>query len=67
MGNNAKFMINGDPGQIDLPKNIKSGLKMAVELLKDIEGISIVYLDDKDVIRHKLVKEIINAYRQYRT
>ncbi|MCB0374499.1 MAG: PhoH family protein [Sinomicrobium sp.] len=63
MGKNAKFIITGDPGQIDLPRRIISGLKEALLILKDIEGIGIVYLDDKDVIRHRLVKQIINAYK----
>ena len=62
MGNNAKFMINGDPGQIDLPKKITSGLREAVGILKNIEGIQIVYLDETDVIRHQVVKRIIKAY-----
>ena len=62
MGNNAKFMINGDPGQIDLPKKVVSGLKEAIGILKNVEGIQIVYLDDSDVIRHQVVKRIIKAY-----
>jgi len=60
MGKNAKFVITGDPGQIDLPRRIISGLK---EALKNIQGIEMIYLDDKDVIRHKLVKKIIDAYK----
>ncbi len=63
MGKNAKFMITGDPGQIDLPRRIISGLKEALLILKDIDGIQIVYLDDKDVIRHQLVKKVIDAYK----
>ena len=63
MGNNAKFMINGDPGQIDLPYGTRSGLKEANDILKDIDGIKIIYLDDSDVIRHRVVKKIINAYK----
>ena len=62
MGNNAKFMINGDPGQIDLPKKVISGLKEAIGILKNVEGIQIVYLDESDVIRHQVVKRIIKAY-----
>ncbi len=65
MGKNAKFMITGDPGQIDLPRRISSGLKEALLILKDIKGVGIVYLDDKDVIRHRLVKEVIAAYRKF--
>jgi phosphate starvation-inducible PhoH-like protein len=63
MGKNAKFIITGDPGQIDLPKRQVSGIKEAMLTLKDIKGIAFVYLDDKDVIRHRLVKEIISAYK----
>jgi phosphate starvation-inducible PhoH-like protein len=63
MGKNAKFIINGDPGQIDLPRRQVSGLKEAMLTLKEISGISFVILDDKDVVRHKLVKDIISAYK----
>ncbi|EDM44788.1 phosphate starvation-inducible protein, PhoH [unidentified eubacterium SCB49] len=63
MGKNAKFMITGDPGQIDLPRRVISGLKEALLILKDVEGVGIVFLDDKDVIRHKLVKKVIAAYK----
>lgn len=63
MGKNAKFMITGDPGQIDLPRRVTSGLKEALLVLKDVDGVGMVYLDDKDVIRHKLVKKIIKAYK----
>ena len=63
MGKNAKFMITGDPGQIDLPRRMISGLKEALLILKNSEGIGIIYLDDKDVIRHPLVKKVINAYK----
>ena len=63
MGKHAKFMITGDPGQIDLPRRVTSGLKEALLVLKDVKGIGIIYLDDKDVIRHKLVKSVIAAYK----
>ena len=63
MGKSAKFMLTGDPGQIDLPRRTISGLKEALLILKDVEGVGIIYLDDKDVIRHKLVKKIIAAYK----
>lgn len=63
MGNNAKFMINGDPGQIDLPRKITSGLNEAKNILKNVDGIKIVNLDENDVIRHEVVKKIINAYK----
>ena len=64
MGKSAKFMITGDPGQIDLPRRQVSGLKEAMLVLKDIEGISIIYLDDKDIVRHRLVKKVIDAYKR---
>jgi len=63
MGKHAKFIITGDPGQIDLPKKQISGLKEALVNLKSVSGISFVYLDDKDVMRHTLVKEIIKAFK----
>ncbi|MDG1423363.1 MAG: PhoH family protein, partial [Flavobacteriaceae bacterium] len=67
MGKHAKFVINGDPGQIDLPRKQISGLKESLLALKDIEGIAQIYLDDKDVIRHRLVKSIISAYKGIET
>ncbi len=63
MGLHAKFIITGDPGQIDLPKRTVSGLKEALLILKETKGIEMIYLDDRDVIRHSLVKKIIDAYR----
>ncbi|MEP5254978.1 MULTISPECIES: PhoH family protein [Winogradskyella] len=63
MGKNAKFLLTGDPGQVDLPRRTISGLKEALLVLKNVEGIGIIYLDDKDVIRHKLVKKVIAAYK----
>lgn len=63
MGKNAKFIITGDPGQVDLPRRTISGLKEALLVLKDVEGIGIIYLDDKDIVRHRLVKKIIDAYK----
>lgn len=63
MGKHAKFIITGDPGQIDLPRKQVSGLKEAILTLKDTKGIEMVYLDENDVIRHKLVKKIISAYK----
>ena len=63
MGKNAKFLINGDPGQIDLPGRIKSGIKEALLILKETDGIEIVRLNDGDIIRNTLVKRIINAYK----
>jgi phosphate starvation-inducible PhoH-like protein len=63
MGKNAKFMITGDPGQVDLPRRTISGLKEAILILKDVDGVGIIYLDDKDIVRHRLVKKIIEAYK----
>lgn len=67
MGVHAKFIITGDPGQIDLPRKQISGLKQALLALKDINGIAQVYLDDKDVVRHRLIKKIIKAYKSIET
>ncbi|MCX7550384.1 PhoH family protein [Xanthomarina sp. F2636L] len=63
MGKDAKFLLTGDPGQVDLPRRTISGLKEALLILKNVEGVGMVFLDDKDVIRHKLVKKVIEAYR----
>jgi len=63
MGKSAKFIITGDPGQIDLPRKQVSGLKESLLALKDIRGIDMVYLDENDVVRHRLVKKIISAYK----
>lgn len=62
MGRNAKFIITGDITQIDLPRHQQSGLVQATRILEGIKGISIVQLDNSDVIRHKLVTKIIRAY-----
>lgn len=67
MGKSAKFIITGDPGQIDLPRKQVSGLKESLLALKDINGIAQVFLDDKDVVRHKLVRSIISAYKSIET
>ena len=64
MGWNTKMIITGDTSQIDLPKTQKSGLIEALEILKDIPGIGIVRLGQKDIVRHKLVTRIVNAYEQ---
>ncbi len=64
MGQNAKFIITGDTTQVDLPKNQKSGLMEAINILKDVKDIAFITLNEKDVIRHRLVKDIINAYGQ---
>jgi phosphate starvation-inducible PhoH-like protein len=65
MGKNARFIVTGDITQIDLPRRQKSGLIEGMEILKNIDGISIVYFDKRDIIRHELVKQIVEAYSQY--
>ncbi len=67
MGRSARFIITGDHTQIDLPKNQRSGLIMAVNRLKKVEGIGVVELTANDVIRHKLVKRIIMAFEDEKT
>ena len=64
MGKNTKFIITGDPGQIDLPRRVISGLKEALLILSDIKGIDVIQLDGRDVIRHPLVKKVIDAYKK---
>jgi phosphate starvation-inducible PhoH-like protein len=65
MGPNSKVIITGDQTQVDLPKRQKSGLKESLHVLRDVKGIGIVNLSGKDVIRHKLVKSIIDAYDRH--
>jgi phosphate starvation-inducible PhoH-like protein len=62
IGPNSKCIITGDPTQIDLPRSQESGLGVALRILKDINGISQVHLNESDVVRHRLVREIIKAY-----
>jgi phosphate starvation-inducible PhoH-like protein len=64
IGANAKAIITGDLTQIDLPKNQKSGLAKALYILKGIDGIAHIELDEEDVVRHRLVKAIIRAYEK---
>ncbi len=64
MGKSSKFFVTGDITQIDLPRSQASGLKQAERLLKNIPGIDFIYLDEKDVVRHKLVTRIIKAYSE---
>ena len=64
MGTNAKFLITGDPGQIDLPRKLASGLKEALSILNKVKGIAIITLNDKDIIRNKIVKKVIEAYNK---
>jgi phosphate starvation-inducible PhoH-like protein len=64
MGKNSKFIITGDITQIDLPKKTSSGLVKALNILKNIHGISMIEFDTRDIIRHPLVKYIVNAYEE---
>jgi len=65
LGPNSKAIINGDVTQIDLPKKENSGLIQVEKILQGIEGVSFVYFNKSDVVRHRLVKEIINAYEKF--
>jgi phosphate starvation-inducible PhoH-like protein len=64
MGRNAKFVITGDVTQVDLPDRQPSGLMPAVHMLRNIEGISVIELDEKDVIRHELVTRVLGAFKE---
>lgn len=64
IGANSKCIITGDPTQIDLPPKVKSGLNTALKILEPIDGISTIKLNESDVVRHRLVKEIIKAYEK---
>ena len=65
MGMNTKMVITGDLTQIDLPREQRSGLKEALKILDGVEGIGVVHLAQKDIVRHKLVTRIVNAYDAY--
>ena len=65
MGHNTKMIITGDITQIDLPRSVRSGLIEAMQVLKDVKGISFIEMTDKDIVRHKLVTRIVNAYKDY--
>jgi phosphate starvation-inducible PhoH-like protein len=62
MGTNSKIIVTGDMTQTDLPRTVRSGLTDAVHRLRNVEGLSIVYLDQSDIVRHPLVTRIVNAY-----
>ena len=64
MGKNAKFIVTGDLTQIDLPNKSNSGLSYALNILKEIDEISIIHFDNRDIIRHRLVKSIVDAYNK---
>ena len=65
MGINTKMIITGDMTQIDLPKGVRSGLREACSILKGIQGISFIEMNEKDIVRHNLVTRIVNAYNKY--
>jgi phosphate starvation-inducible protein PhoH and related proteins len=65
MGPNAKFIVNGDITQIDLPNRNMSGLVQAMKILNRIDGISMIEFNEKDIVRHKLVRDIVNAYNRF--
>jgi phosphate starvation-inducible PhoH-like protein len=62
MGNNTKMIITGDCSQVDLPRGVRSGLTDALETLFDVKGIGFIHMDKKDIVRHKLVSRIVEAY-----
>ncbi len=62
MGPESKMIVTGDRSQVDLPRGQSSGLKEAVKILDNVKGIAIIELTEKDVVRHRLVKDIIEAY-----
>ncbi|MBN1638261.1 MAG: PhoH family protein [Ignavibacteriales bacterium] len=66
LGPNSKAIITGDITQVDLPRNVTSGLIQVQEILKNVDGVSFIYFDKGDVVRHKLVKQIIDAYEQFK-
>ena len=65
MGTNTKMIVTGDLTQIDLPREQKSGLRVALDILRNVKGIATVQFDQKDIVRHKLVTRIVNAYEAY--
>jgi phosphate starvation-inducible protein PhoH and related proteins len=66
LGVNSRAIVNGDITQVDLPSKPQSGLIEIQRVLKNVEGIAFVYLDRKDVVRHRLVRDIIHAYDEHK-
>ena len=62
LGENSRLVVTGDPTQVDLPRGERSGLKDAVAILRGVEGVSFVYFSDVDVVRHRLVSKVLQAY-----
>ena len=67
LGFGSKAVVTGDITQIDLPNPKLSGMVEALKIVREIDGIGIIYFDDKDVVRHKLVQQIVKAYDAYST
>ncbi len=65
MGQNTKMIVTGDMTQIDLPRSVRSGLAEAMQVLEKVKGISMIKMNDKDIVRHRLVTRIVNAYDAY--
>ena len=65
LGHGSKAVITGDITQIDLPDGKKSGLRSVIKILKDIEGIGFMFFEKRDIVRHKLVQDIIKAYEEH--
>ena len=65
MGWNTKMIITGDLTQVDLPRGQKSGLLQAMEILEGTKGLAVIHMDDKDIVRHKLVTRIVNKFQEY--
>jgi phosphate starvation-inducible PhoH-like protein len=65
MGHNTKMIVTGDMTQIDLPRSVRSGLAEAIHVLGSVKGISLICMNEKDIVRHKLVTRIVNAYDAY--
>ncbi|MGH9454271.1 MAG: PhoH family protein, partial [Terriglobia bacterium] len=65
LGFNSKAVVTGDVTQIDLPNGRRSGLIEAVDVVKNVDGISFIYFNERDVVRHSLVQRIIRAYEQF--
>jgi len=65
LGHGSKAVITGDITQIDLPDGKKSGLRSVIKILKDVEGIGFMFFEKRDIVRHKLVQDIIKAYEDY--
>jgi len=66
LGQNSKCVVTGDPTQVDLPRNAKSGLVEALQALEDTSGIGFMWFEERDIIRHELVGKIVEAYKMHR-